>query len=378
MRRPSPDAERARLAGAHEDDVRATASALRDNGPVVVIWSERMSHGERGRQTIAALLALARALNLNVGDGDGMIGIPAGANGRGLREVGCLPNMGPGFGPVERDGLGASGIAAGLGDSLDALILFQADPLRTHPDRQAWEQGLEKAGFVLAFSDFKTESVERSADVVLPAEAYAEKEGTVTHPDGRLQRLRQAIGHREGVRRQTEVLLELITRLSGTTFNAPPAQLSRLMTDSVPFYRGLSLDEIGGRGVRWQDTDAAGRLPQTPLPDTELERPPEPVDGLRLGTSPSLWASRETDHAAALRFLAPVQHAELAAEDAGRLGIRPGDEIEVAVNGAGVRARAAIRSAVPQGSVFLVEGTHENNATALTNGVPRTVEVRKP
>jgi len=236
---------------------------------------------------------------------------------------------------------------------------------------------VDDAGFVLAFSDFRNETVERSADVVLPAEAYAEKEGTVTHPDGRLQRLRQAVGRPDGVRAQTEVLLELVSRLSGTRFEAPPAQLTHLVMDAVPFYRGLTLDRIGGRGLRWQETDAAGRLPQAPLPDRELARPPEPPEGLRLGTGPSLWASVETDHAASLRFLAPRQEAQLSPEDAERLGVAPGDEVEVAVNGTGVRARAALRSNVPAGSVFLIEGTREDNANALTDGGPRTVEVRK-
>jgi hypothetical protein len=51
--------------------------------------------------------------------------------------------------------------------------------------------------------------------------------------------------------------------------------------------------------------------------------------------------------------------------------------VEVAVNGTSVRARAALRSRLPAGSVFLTEGTSEENATALANGAPRTVEVRK-
>ena len=50
----------------------------------------------------------------------------------------------------------------------------------------------------------------------------------------------------------------------------------------------------------------------------------------------------------------------------------------VAVNGTSVRAMAALRSGVSPGSVFLIEGTSEDNATALTNGVPQTVELRKP
>jgi NADH-quinone oxidoreductase subunit G len=91
----------------------------------------------------------------------------------------------------------------------------------------------------------------------------------------------------------------------------------------------------------------------------------------------TLWAGRETRHAPALSFLAPRQQAELSAEDAQRLGVRPGDEVEVAANGTSVRAVARLRQAVPPGTVFLLEGTDEDSATALMNGSPRVVEVRK-
>ena len=47
------------------------------------------------------------------------------------------------------------------------------------------------------------------------------------------------------------------------------------------------------------------------------------------------------------------------------------------MNGTSVRARAALRARMPAGSVFLIEGTGEDNATVLSNGEPRTVEVRK-
>jgi NADH-quinone oxidoreductase subunit G len=176
------------------------------------------------------------------------------------------------------------------------------------------------------------------------------------------------------------VLLELISELSGAPLNMSGPVVFELLSGTVPFYRGLSYEEIGGRGVRWQDRDAASNLQQTPLPGTELETPPElPTDGLRLGAAPSLWAGRETEHAPVLRFLAPHQRAELSAEDARRLGVQAGDEVEVAVNGTSVRARAALRQALPAGSVFLIEGTSQDNANALlTNGGPPVVEVRKP
>jgi len=380
LRKLRPDGDSgdlARLAGAEEDDLRAAAGLLRGAGPVVILWGERVSRGDRGRQAVAALLALTRVLDVNSGGGSGMIEIPTGSNGRGLREVGCLPNLKAGLVDADVAGHWAAQIAQNLGHDLSGLILFQADPLRTHPDRGAWERALDRATFVLAFADFLDESVSRFANVVFPAEAYPEKEGTVTHPDGRVQRVRQAIGRPGSVRAQTSLLLELITALSGAPFDLTPAQVTRLMTDTIPFYRGLTLDEIGGRGVRWQDRDAAGQLPQTPLPEIRLGTPPERPKGMLLGTAPSLWAGRETQHAASLRFLAPRQRAELSADDARKLGVAPGDEIEVSVNGTTVRARAALRSGVPAGAVFLIEGTSEDNATLLTNGAVRAVKVRR-
>jgi NADH-quinone oxidoreductase subunit G len=225
-----------------------------------------------------------------------------------------------------------------------------------------------------------TESLLDQANVVFPAESYAEKDGTVTHPDGRLQRVRQSIGRPGEVRPQTEVLLELISRLLGSPINLTGPEVFRHLASAVPFYSGLTYDEIGGRGIRWQDRAAAEKLPQSPLPPTELETPPDlPSEGLRLGTSASLWAGRETDHAPVLRFLAPFQRAEISAADAGRLGIGPGDEVEVAVNGTSVRALASLREALPAGSVFLIEGTSQDNANVLLgDGAPPTVEVRKP
>jgi anaerobic selenocysteine-containing dehydrogenase len=84
-----------------------------------------------------------------------------------------------------------------------------------------------------------------------------------------------------------------------------------------------------------------------------------------------------TRHAAVLRFLAPEQTLEISPQDARRLGLSNGDEATVSVDGRSVRARARVRELVPPGSVFLTEGTETDNATALMNGLPRTVEVAK-
>ena len=89
---------------------------------------------------------------------------------------------------------------------------------------------------------------------MFPAESYAEKEGTVTHPDGRLQRLRPAIGHPGEVQAEWQVLADIAGRLGldvrrSVTAGAVLDQLA----EEVPMYAGITLDEIGGRGVRWQE-----------------------------------------------------------------------------------------------------------------------------
>jgi NADH-quinone oxidoreductase subunit G len=292
--------------------------------------------------------------------------------------VGCVSNIGLGLAEVEPHGRSATNIAHGLSDGdLSALVLLGADPVRDFPEQQLWETALDSASSVIAFAGFLTPAIEEHAEVVFPAESYAEKEGTVTHPDGRLQRVRQAIGHPAEVRPAWSVLAELCNRL-GAPLEAPSAPaVTAELTSAVPFYAGITLEEIGGKGVRWQEREPASAAPEAELPDTPLEAPPELPEGMRVGIGSTLWSGREAEHSPSLRFLLPRQRAELSPEDARRLGVSSGDEVVVSANGRGVRATAAVRSAMPAGSVFLIGGTEEDSGTVIADGAPRTVEVRK-
>jgi NADH-quinone oxidoreductase subunit G len=319
------------------DAVRALADVLRGGGDVVVIWGERVFGGERGAEAGEALLALADALGVADRPESGLIGVPAGANGRGLREVGCTPTLAPGLADAE---------TAGDPDAArGALVLLEAD---------APEHELARAGGVVAFARFATEALQEHADVVFPAEVYAEKEGTVTHPDGRVQRVRQAIGHPDDVRAGWNVLVELCERVGAGTGALAASMVTALVAEAVPFYAGLTLDEIGGDGSRWQDRDAASGLPEPELSADPLPDPPAPAaDGLVLAVAATLWTGPEVEHSPSLRFLATGAQALLSVEDARRLGIENGHEVELAANGDRVSARAVIRSSVPAGSVFL-------------------------
>jgi NADH-quinone oxidoreductase subunit G len=318
------------------DAVRSAADLLRDAGDVVIICGERVIGGERGSQTGEALLAVAAALGIAGRAESGLIAIPAETNGRGLREVGCSPALAPGLADAE---------TAGDPDSArGALLLLETD---------GPEPELARAASVIAFARFHDEALDSHADVVFPAEIYPEKDGTVTHPDGRVQRVRQALGRPGDVRPGWSVLVELCERLGAGTGALSSPMVTAQIAEAVPFYAGLTLDEIGGDGVRWQDRDAASAVPSAELSTEPLPNPPPPHHGLVLAPAPTLWTGPEVEYSPSLRFLATGPHAWLSVDDARHHAIESGDEIELVLNGDEVHAVAVVRTAVPQGSVFL-------------------------
>ena len=242
-------------AGASSRELSALATLLRDGGEdVVIVWSERI-----GSEAAVALGRVAELLGLAGRDGAGLLEIPGGANGRGLREAGVLPDAGPGLAVLE-DGAGrdAAGIAQAAADGeLTALYLLQTDPIRDQPDRALWERALHSAALVVAHASVLTEGLREHATVIFPAESHAEKEGTVVHPDGRLQRLRIAIAHPDEVRPGWSVLAELASRAGVEVEARRSADVFDDLVAAVPFYAGLTLEEIGGRGVRWPEREAA-------------------------------------------------------------------------------------------------------------------------
>ena len=294
-----------RIARATAADLRARADELaaelkRAGGEeIVILWHERLTEGPQGEANAKALLGFAETLGLADTDGAGLLEIPAATNGRGLREAGVLPNAGPGLSHLAaaEEGHDAQGIARALAEGeLAAVVLLQADPTgpetksvadartqdrRSAPDlandpagasgtsanshdarvrvaaetAELWDRALERASTVIAFATTLSDGLREHANVVFPAQAYAEKEGTIVHPDGRLQRLRPAVAHPGKTRAQWQTIAELAARVGCDLDVLTSGMVSKQLFDAVPFYAGLTLEEIGGKGVRWQDRD---------------------------------------------------------------------------------------------------------------------------
>jgi NADH-quinone oxidoreductase subunit G len=381
------------------------AATLREAGSVVVIWGERISR--EGEHATVALLDLAASLNLAGKEGSGLLEIPDLTNARGLREVGCLPDAGPGLGET---GLGKSTeeIRAALeSGELETLLLFGADPLRDFPDTAAWDRALTAADHLIVFSTFENATTAK-ADVVFPLETHAEKDGTVTHPDGRLQRVRPSASGPGDIRPNWGVLAELSQALGHDTGIASQPSALAALTEAVSFYNGIDDAAIAGRGVRWQDRPAASNLSRATGDDspgsrsrgvpgesssvarqsaegtsdpgsigTPREGEPSDPGSLVLGTYRDLWAGPITELNPPLRFLQPQQRVELSPSDAERLDVGNGDEVKVGENGSSVLARVQIRERIEQGVCFLIEGTADANANALLDGSPVSVRIEK-
>jgi NADH-quinone oxidoreductase subunit G len=230
-------------------------------GPeIVVLWGERLTGGPDGTRAAQGLLDLAQALGIAETEGAGLLEVPAQANGRGLREAGVLPNVGPGLSQVEQEGLDARGMAEALRTGkLSCLYLLGADPLggASPQDRPLWERALASATTVISHASFLTDALREHADVVFPAGAYPEKEGTIVHPDGRIQRLRPAAAQLGQARAEWSVIAELAQRLGLDLDVLGGAMASQRLFEAIPWYEGLTLEEIGGKGVRPQEREVA-------------------------------------------------------------------------------------------------------------------------
>lgn len=392
------------------------AEVLKDAGRVMIIWGERISREGEGATT--ALLDVAAALDLTNKEGSGLLEIPDLTNARGLREAGCLPNAGPGLTNAALTTVSGANAALVGKDTeairealesgeLKTLFLFGVDPLRDFPDTAAWQRALAAADHLVVFSTFENATT-KMADVVFPLETHAEKDGTVTHPDGRLQRIRPSASRPGDIRPNWGVLAELSQALGHDTGVTSQPSAFAALTKAVPFYEGIDDAEIAGRGVRWQDRGAASALPGATGTDspgspsrgvpgesvpaspassqgtsdpgsigTPREGEPSDPGSLVLGTYRDLWAGPITELNPPLKFLQPQQRVELSLADAERLGLSSGDEVKVGENGSSVIARVQIRERVEQGVCFLIEGTAEGNANGLLNGSPVSVTIEK-
>jgi NADH dehydrogenase/NADH:ubiquinone oxidoreductase subunit G len=250
-----------------------------------------------------------------------------------------------------------SSSAAASGD-ITALWLVHTDPVRDQGDSAAWTKAMASAGLVVAHATSITPELAEHANVVFPAQAGAEREGTITHPDGRIQRLRQAISG-PAAAKPAALVINAVAQAAGFDPQVPyGAAATAEVGRAVSFYELITTDELGGTGIRWQDREAAANLPEGEVPAEVAAPAPaaSPNGSLLLGSYRSIWAAPEVEISPALKFLARSATVEISPADAARIGVAQGGRITVATSDTTVNGTATIRSDIPEGAVFVEDG----------------------
>ena len=270
---------------------------------------------------------------------------------------------------------------------IKGLFLFGEDPVRTDPDTAHVIRALEALEFFVVDDLFLTETAQY-ADVVLPGRSYAEKEGTFTNTERRVQRVRKAVDGPGGARSDTEIFTEVMNRMGYEQPRLAPAEIMEEIAAVTPTYGGVSharLDsrELGGRGLQWPCPNASH--PGTPIlharefsrgvgafstpsyrPSAEL---PDEDYPLMLTTGRILYqynACAMTGRTEGLGEIAGGSFIELNDRDAKALGVADGDRVRVWSRRGSIETRARVSGKTNPGQTWMPFHFQDGNSNWLT------------
>jgi len=269
------------------------------------------------------------------------------------------------------------------------LFILGEDPAQTDPDLHHVWGALESVEFLVVQDIFPTETT-RFADVILPGASFAEKDGTFTNGERRVQRVRKAIDPVAGMA-EWQILCEISSRMGYPMHYNNPYEIMEEIADLVPIYGGISYERLEKGGIQWPCPTK--NHPGTTTLYTDLfERPGGlarfvALDHKGSGETPDqeyplvLITGRIREHynngsmtgrVPGIMELVPEEQLELSAEDAAALKINNGDMVTVSSRRGTISVKAKVTDRSQTGNVFLT--FHFRNA--LTNVL--TSEHRDP
>jgi NADH-quinone oxidoreductase subunit G len=239
------------LNGEEQDLVQAAAAALvQANNLVVFYGGEGLSYTETEQlaQALANLLLVKNEEGINHAGrlNNGLIAVWPQANGQGARDMGVSPSFGPGYVPVDASGRDRDALyAAAAEGAIKALYVVGADPIgdglladRSHVD------------FLVVQELFLTETAAQ-ADVVLPAQSWAEREGTYTNGERRVQRFYPAIPVVGDSRADWQILASVGERVGLGKVPFAAGLVFREIAEEVPQYAGMTYRTLAESVEQW-------------------------------------------------------------------------------------------------------------------------------
>jgi len=334
---PAKVAERT---GVDADALQSAARQLAGAEKAAILMAYGMPYEGLNKELATAAANLAMLAGIPGRDGSGLYLCGEKANSQGAIDLGILPQAG---------GLGARAmLSAAAEGKLDALYVVAEDLLASYPDRDSVDKALEKVPF-LVVQDLFLSATASQADVVLPAASFAEKDGTFTNAERRIQRVRPGIKSPGGARTDGAILTTLADKLGNSLAFTGPAAIFAEIGKDVPAYAEFNFSEIGPQGVVW-----GGETLQPASRKLVAVAGGNLVSGdFKLVTGSALYHSGTVStKAKGPMAVLPEPYLEVSREDAADLKVADGDLVKVAGNGAELKLKVKVGNRLPKGVVF--------------------------
>jgi len=391
----------ARITGVPAEQI-VEAARLYARAPAAsIVYSMGITQHTTGTDNVLALANLAMVTG-NLGKpGAGVNPLRGQNNVQGACDMGALPNVYPGYQRVDDDALRAKfqkawgrplppkpGLTvvemlnAAADGRLKALYVMGENPMLSDPDQHHVEQALRALDLLVVQDLFLTETADL-AHVVLPATAFAEKDGTFTNTERRVQRVRRAVEPPGEARDDWAILADLAGRLGVPMAWSGASAILGEIASLAPAYAGITWERLDQGGLQWpcpardhpgtpilhvgRFTRGLGKfhgvefLPARELPDAEYP--------LLLSTGRILehfHTGTMSRRAGVLDALVSVGAIEIHPADAARLGVADGRPVRVTSRRGHIEIAARVTDRVAPGTLFLAFHYREAPANRLT------------
>lgn len=322
-------------------------------------------------------------------------------NVQGACDMGALPNFYPGYQKVEDEKVREKFekawnvslnpnkgymipdmFAASLSGKLKALYVMGEDPVSTDADANHVRKGLQALDFLVVQDIFLTETA-KLADVVLPGVSYAEKTGTFTNTERRVQMVNKAVEPVQGAKPDWQIICAIASRMGVDFGYRTTTDIINEIASLTPQYTGISHDRLGTHGLQWPvtcdshpgtpilhiDGCTRGKGLFMPIDARISDELPDKEYPFLLSTGRKLsHYNISTRYSSVLSAYSSEEMAEVNPEDAKLLEIRDGDRITVTSRRGEVQTRVKLTEKVPPGMVFMTFHYVDSPVNVLTNG----------
>ncbi|MEC7305282.1 MAG: formate dehydrogenase subunit alpha [Pseudomonadota bacterium] len=393
------------ICGIDADTLRRVARGYATAGSAMIFWGMGISQHTHGTDNSRCLISLA-LLTGNVGRaGTGLHPLRGQNNVQGASDAGLIPMFFPDYKPVTdaetrakyEDFWGTSldperGLTvveitdAAYDGDIKAMYIMGENPAMSDPDQEHARTALANLDILVVQDIFMTETA-AFADVILPASAFPEKDGTVTNTDRRVQMGRAAVPMPGQAQQDWWIIQELANRMGLEWSYSHPRDVFAEMRMVMPSLTGISwqrLDDEGAVTYPCADETSAGRevifgdgfptesgrgrmTPAEVLPPDETPDAEYPIV-LTTGRLLEHWHTGSmTRRSSVLDAIEPEPEVHMAPETLQGLQVEPGTLVRVVTRRGEIELAARIDPKLPSGLIFVPFCFYEAPANYLTN-----------